>query len=145
MRSGEQPHAVGLGIDPAGEVLGADEGDAAAAHHQLARIGAAHADHQIAVGGPVDTEHLVSPARRFLHELDQVGGSEQRGEVAPIGAERRPHDIFRLRAVGIQHVVVPVRVENRPVGVAVPLVGGRRIGGIEHGEEIREKIDQHAP
>ena len=69
---GREPHAICLGIDPAREVLGTNEGDPAPPHHELARIGTPHADHQIAVGGLVDPEQVVRPARRFFHELDRI-------------------------------------------------------------------------
>ena len=112
---GRKPHAVGLRIDPAGEVLQADEGHAAAAHHQLAGVGAAQPDHEVGVGGPIDAEQLFGPSDGLFGELDDVGGRRQRVEIAAVGLECGGDDFVGVGGVGVENVVTPVGVEDGAV------------------------------
>jgi hypothetical protein len=124
-------------------VLEADECHAPPADHQLTRIGAAEPDHQIRVGGPVDVEQFLRPRDRLFRRLHQVHGGREVMEIAPVGRQRRRHDLGGVRAVGVENVVAPVGVEDRSVGVAILPVGRFPVGCAEHLEEIRKKIDQH--
>ena len=49
-----------------------------------------------------------------------------------------------MRTLGVDDVVVPVRLEDLAVGVEVALVGGEAVGAIENGKKIGQQIDQHS-
>ena len=77
------------GIGPAGEVLQADERDAASAHHELPRVGTAHTHHQVAIGRTVDLEHVLRARHRLLGEPYDVDVQRERAQIVVVGAERR--------------------------------------------------------
>src|SRR5213596_3666668 len=67
-----EPHAVRLRVRPAREVLEAQECDAPSAHHQLAGVRRAHADHQVEVHGTVRLEPLERALQRVLRDRHDV-------------------------------------------------------------------------
>ena len=77
-------------------------------------------------------------------ERDDVGALEHRRQIRAIGEHGRPHDVREVRTVGIDDVVVPVRLEDSAVGFEVALVGGEAVGAIENGEKIGQQVDQHS-
>jgi hypothetical protein len=48
-----------------------------------------------------------------------------------------------VRAVGVEHVVTPVGVEDRSVGLSILPIRLLPVDGVEHREEIGKEIDQH--
>ena len=75
---------------------------------------------------------------------DDVRALEHRAQIGAIGQSRRADDVTEMRAVGVNDVVVPVRLEDSAVGFEVALVGGDAIGAIEYSEKIRQQVDQHS-
>ena len=141
---GSQPQAVGFGVDSAGEVLHADEGDPSAVHHQLARVRGAHPHHEHAVGGAVDLQHLLGPMQRLLDHLRDV----HLGEASPGGRCGRRATAFAItrvgvRAVEVEDVVAPVGGEQRAMGVEETVIGRFWIRLGENVKKIGEEIDEH--
>ena len=140
-----EPHAVGFRVGFSREVLQADEDCGASTHDELARVRRAHAHHQIAVDRPVRTQQLGGAPHRLLGDRYDVLGSKEGVEIASVGAECCGDDIGRLLRVRIEHIIPPVRIEDRPVGVPVARVRCLGIVGFEYGEEGRNEVDEHAP
>jgi hypothetical protein len=139
-----KPHAIGLRVHPPGEMFQADEGDAAATHHQLSGIGAPQPDHEVRVGWIIHPDQLLCPCDRVLGELDDVGRRRQRIQVATVRLEGGGYDLFDVGSFGIENVVTPVGVEDEPVSVAILAIRCLPIGGFENRQKIRKEIDQHA-
>ena len=76
------------------------------------------------------------PSRRH-HAL------QHRSEIGPVGANRRACDVGEMRTIRVEHVVVPVRLEQTAVGGEVAAVGGDGIGSGEECEKVWKEIDQH--
>src|SRR5437588_6025499 len=95
MRS--EPHAVRLWVRPAGEVLEAQECDAASTHHQLAGVGRAHADHQIEVHGAVRLEPVERTLQRVLRDRDDVHIREQPFQIRTVRPQRRRNHLLGVR------------------------------------------------
>ena len=124
-------------------MLEADEGHATPGHHQLAGIGAAQTHHEIGVGGPIDLQDLLGLGDRLFGELHDIDRVREMPQVVAIGLERRRDHVVRMRTVGVEYVVVPVGVEDEAMRFAVVPIRRFSIVGIEHGEKIREQVDQH--
>ena len=92
-----QAQSVGLGIDPPGEVLQADERHSPAVDHQFAGIRRAHAHHQHDVGRLLDAQHVHRARDRLLGDALEVDRFDQRVEVPPVGPQRRLDDLDRRR------------------------------------------------
>ena len=95
----------------------------------------------------------VSAERDDLHALlarvdlggqgDHVHPLEHRAQVVAVGGDGGGDDVGEVRALRVDDVVLPVRLEQRAVGVEVAAVGGGAVGARENGEEVGEQIDQH--
>jgi hypothetical protein len=48
-----------------------------------------------------------------------------------------------MRTIRVDDVVVPVGLQQPPMGSVVPLVSSDPIGALENCEKIREQIDEH--
>jgi len=48
-----------------------------------------------------------------------------------------------VRAVRIENVIRPVRLENISVSIEVAVIGSDPIGAVKNCEEIRQQINQH--
>ena len=125
------------------EVLEADEGDAASVDDHLARVGCAHADHEHHVDVRVDLEKVAALLFGFPRQRHDVGTREHLRQISAIRMHRRPRDLGKVRAIGIDDVVVPVRLEKLAVTGEVALVSGEAIGAIKNCEEVRQQVDQH--
>ena len=55
----------------------------------------------------------------------------------------RVYNISKVRAVGVDDVVVPVRLEEEAVRCEVAIVRCGSVGAIENGKKVRQQVDQH--
>ena len=114
--SGSRPRPSVCRFVCAGEVLEAHEGDAASVDDQLAGVGGADADHQNDVDVTVDGEQFPALLLGVSRERHHVGALEHRAQIGRDGGYGRPNDVREMRTVGIDDVVVPVRLEDFAVG-----------------------------
>jgi hypothetical protein len=128
--------------DP-GEVLQADEGGCPPPDHQLAGIGSADTDHEYHVDVDVRFDQPCAPLLGCSCEGDDVGPGEHRAKVGASGVDRPLDNVAEMRTFGVDDVVVPVCLQQTPMGGVVPLIGGDPVGALENREEIREQIDEH--
>ena len=70
-------------------------------------------------------------------ERHDVGPLEHGAQVRTIGKRGELHDVTKVGTVGIEDVVVPVRLEETSVGFEVAMVGGDAISAIEYSKKIR--------
>ena len=115
----------------------------APADHQLARVRAAEPHHQVDVGRAIELQQLLGPRDGLFSELDQIGRTCEREEIAPVRLQRGGDDLIGVRAVGVENVVAPVGVEDGSVGFAILSIGRFSVARLENREEIGEEIDQH--
>src|SRR3989449_3209078 len=138
-----EAHAVRLRVRAAGEVLEADERDAAPAHDQLAGIRRADADHQVEVQGAVGLQHFSGASQRLFGDGHDVHVLEQPLEIGTIGTQRHGDDWLGVGRLRIEHVILPVRTQHGTMAIEILVV---RRGGIWRGqrcEEFRNEIDEH--
>jgi hypothetical protein len=134
---------LGVRIGDAGKVLKTDEGGGTPSDHQLAGIRGADADHQHHIDINVGLDQPCAPLFRRPGQGDNIGAGEHRTEVGPGGVDRSLDDIAEMRPIGVDDVVMPVGLQQAPVGVEVPLVSGDPVDALENREEIREQVDEH--
>src|SRR6185437_3443879 len=77
-------------------------------------------------------------------ELYHVGRGGQSVEVTAIGLESGGDYAVGVGGIGVEDVVSPVGVEDGTMVVAVLTIGGFPISGLEHREEVRQEVYQHA-
>jgi hypothetical protein len=140
---GLEAESLCVGVGDAGEVLQTDEGDGAAAHHQLAGVGGADADHQHHVDVDVRLDQPCAPLLGGPREGDDVGPGEHRTQVGAGSVDCPLDDVAEMWTFRVDDVIVPVCLQQPPVGGVVALVGCDPVGALENGEEIREQVDQH--
>ena len=142
---GRESHAVCLRVRPAGEVLQADERNAAASDDELAGVRGAHADHQVQIDRTIGLEHFSRAPQRLFGHGDHVDVRERAPEIGAVGVQRRGDDRLGMRRFGVEHVVLPVRAEHGTVAIEILVVRRGRIGRGERREELRNEIDEHCP
>jgi hypothetical protein len=98
----------------------------------------------IGIGRPVDPNQVFRPGDGLLGQLHDIGARRQRIEIASIGPQRGRDDLPCVGSFGVEYVVTPVGVEDGTMTVAVVPIRRFPVGGVEHREEIRKEIDQHA-
>ncbi len=133
---GIEAEALRLRVRLPGEVLEAHEGDAASIDDQLSRVGGADADHQDDVDVTIHCKELAALLLGVACERHHIGALEHRPQIRTRRGDGRSHDVHVVRTVGIDHIIVPVRLEDLAVTVEVALVGGLSVGAIENGEEV---------
>ena len=140
---GCQPHPVRLRVRAAGEVLEADERHAPPAHHELARVRGAHADHEVEVHRAVGVSEVERALHRLLGDRHDIDVLEQPLQIRAVGVKRREHDLLGMRRGRVEHVVVPVAGEHRLVPLEILVIGRQGIGRGTDREELRHEIDEH--
>ena len=141
---GSETQSVGGGVGATGEMLEADEDRAAAAQDELAGVGGAEPDHQVAVGGAIGLNQVVGARERLAHHPGNVHRREQHLEVGAVGRHRVMDHLGGGGAVEVENVVVPVGGEDGAMPLEIVSVGGFGIGGGEEVEKFRGEIDKHA-
>ena len=68
------------------------------------------ADHQDDVDVRILTEKLGALLFGLAGKGDDISPLEHRPEVSPVGHGRRSHDVRKMRTVGVEDVIVPVRL-----------------------------------
>ena len=126
-------------------MLEADEDCRAPGDDELACIRSTHADHQIAVDRAIRVQQLTGARHGLLGDGDDVARGEECVQVAPVRAERRGNDVSGLLRIRIEHVVAPVRIEDRAMRIPIAGVGSLGVGGFEDGKKGGNQIDEHAP
>jgi hypothetical protein len=53
------------------------------------------------------------------------------------------YDISKVRSVGIDDVIIPVRFEEATMRGEVAVVSGGSVGAIEDGKKIWQQVDEH--
>ena len=76
-------------------------------------------------------------------EGHDVGALEHRAEITSLRVHRGADDVLEMGSVGIDDVVMPVRLEEAAVGGEVALVGGGAVGAVENSKKIGQQVDQH--
>ena len=134
---------VSVRISLTREVFETDERDGSAVDHEFARIGRSDTDHQHDIRFFLDLER----AQRLRHRLPCAKNKglalEHAEKVGPVGRHRLADDLTDVWPGRVDDVVVPVRGQERLVGSEVALIGRDPIRALQHGQEIREQIDQH--
>ena len=140
---GIETETVGLLIRDAGEVLEADERDSATADHELAGVCRTDADHEHDIDVDVGRQDRRATLLGIARESNDIAAFQHPAQIAAIGVDRRVYNILKMRAVRIDDVIRPVRLEEAAVRGEVAFVGGGSVGASENGKEIRQQIDQH--
>ena len=140
-----ESQAVGLGVGDAREMLEAHERDAAAVDHQLSRVGGSDADHQDRVRRDVHLQELHALLLHAARERDDVGAVEHRAQIRAVGVDRLADDVVKVRPLRLDHVILPVRLEQTTMSGEVAVVRGDAIGAFQNCEKIGQQVDQHLP
>ena len=140
---GCEPHPVRLRVRAPRKMLEADERHAPPAHHELARVRGAHADHEVEVHRAIGVREVERALQRLLGDRHDVHVFEQAPQVRAVGVERREHDLLGMRRGRVEDVVVPVAGEHRPVTLEILVIGRQGIGRGTDREELRHEIDEH--
>jgi hypothetical protein len=118
-----QPHAVGFGVHPSGEVLDADERHAPASDHQLTGVRGPHADHEDAIGGTIDLENVFGAMQGLFGQPGDVDLAQHGVEVAAVRAQRSGDHFERVGTLQVEDVVAPVGGEQGAVRIEEAVVG----------------------
>ena len=124
-------------------MLQADERDAPAAHDELAGVRGTHTHCEVEVHGAVGFEQLEGAAQCVFGDLPDVHVLEQPPQVGAVCPERLCDHPLRVRRVRVEHVVVPVALEDGCVAVEIRAVRRDGVGRGHAGEELRDEIDEH--
>ena len=125
-------------------MLEAHERDAASVDHELAGVRRADADHEHDVDVAIHGEQLAALLLGVLRQRDDIRSLEHREQIGTSMRDGRPRDVREVRTIGVDHVIVPVRLEDVAVGGEVTLISGEAVGAIQNGEKIGQQIDQHS-
>jgi len=138
-----QSEALRVRVRHTGEMLEANKRNAARIDDQFTGVRGADTDHQHDVVIGVRLEQLPTLRLRVAHERHDVGALQHGAEIAAVGKYGRTHDVGEMRTVGVDHVVVPVRLKQPAVALEEAAVGGDSVRAVENCEEIRQQVDQH--
>ena len=125
-------------------MLEARERDPSTFHDQLTGVGSTDADHEDDLHIDILLEQAAASLLSGSRECDHVGALEHVSQIRTVGERRSTYDVAEVWTIGVDDVVVPVRLEDTAVGFEVALVGGDAIGAIEYSEKIRQQVDQHS-
>ena len=90
------------------------------------------------------TNKAQIPTKGKKQRIYDIGALEHRAKIAAVGAHRLADDIQEVRAARLDDVVVPIRAEQWAIRFEVAVVCCDRIDALQHGEEVRQQIDEHS-
>ena len=125
-------------------MLEACKRDSLPVYYQLAGVGSPDADHEHDLHVHILLEQTAALLLRGSGERDHIGTLEHLLQIGPIGESCCPNHVAEVWTLGVDDVILPVRLEEATVSFEVAVIGGDAVGAIEYGEEIGQQVDQHS-
>src|SRR5262247_2386321 len=109
---GIKAEPLSIRVCDGGEMLQARERNPLPIDYQLAGVRSSHADHEHDLHVDILLEKSAALLLGRSGERDHIGPLEHLLQIGAIGESRCPNDVAEVRPLGVDDVVLPVRLEE---------------------------------